>query len=145
MEAVSMVIVRKTLIVILLGALALFAAADETAVIPDQAALTKRVAQYWEAYRVRDWATVYQMESGARTGTLSAYAARSAFAQVASRVLGFEITSTQIEGPKATVTLDIKLKLQNTGREYPHQLAQDWIAIDGEWYRKTPEMPPEQR
>jgi hypothetical protein len=145
MEAVSMVFVRKMLVAVLLGALALFAVAEETAVIPDQAALTDRVTRYWEAYRVRDWATVYRMESGAHTGTLSAYAARTAFAQVASRVLGFEITSTQIEGPMATVELDIKLKLANTGREYPHKVAQDWIAIDGDWYRKTPEMPPEQK
>jgi hypothetical protein len=143
MEAVSMVLVQKTLITMLLGMLALFAVAEETAVIPDQTALTERVNQYWEAYRVRDWATIYHMESGAHTGTLSAYAARTAFAQVASRVLGFEITSMKIEGSMATVEADIKLKLPNTGREYLHKVAQDWIALDGQWYRKTPEIVPE--
>jgi len=49
-----------------------------------------------------------------------------------------KVVETQIEGDKATVTLQGQVAVGTLGW-MPQTLTEDWVLIEGEWYHQTPQ------
>lgn len=101
----------------------------------DSEELQERARAYWEAMRVNDLITIYQMEAASLDGRLIAADMRNML-NLPSRLLSYTIQPPVISGDTAMVDVDLKLTkpgMKGTGFDIPTR-NDHWSRIDGTWY-----------
>jgi hypothetical protein len=127
---------------LLLLALAIFAgcAAPQTVATPDPGRrLKERVAQYWDA-RVRgDTVETYRLHPPAfrEAVTLSAFAQ----GRGATTIFDYEVKNVKIDGDEGVVAVRYNYTVVHPMLAKPveprwGETEEQWVSIDGEWYRK---------
>lgn len=106
-----------------------------------QQALKERAQQYWDAYRINDLMTVYQMESGSLPGgglTPDKFAGRVAAGKAFMRLENVRIGEVLVKENEGEVNLIVD---QNIVRwdvvKKDRPMKDSWVLIDGQWYRRT--------
>lgn len=104
-------------------------------------ALRERAQQYWEARRLNDWLTEYQMESGSLTGkelTPDVFAARLNNRSAAYRFQNPRITDVTVQNGEGKVTVIVDRKFIRWGSTQKDEVIREsWVLIKGRWYHKT--------
>lgn len=101
----------------------------------DTELLMERATAYWEAARLFDLVTMYDMEMAARDGRYLAADAAEAFSGP-NRVLKYQLSNPQVDGNSGTVELALTLVMTKYGgKGYDLNPSQDkWTKVDGVWY-----------
>lgn len=101
----------------------------------DSEELQDRAKAYWEAMRVNDLITIYQMETASLDGRMIAADMRNML-NLPSRLLSYDLKPPVITGDTATVDVDLTLtKSGMKGKGYSIPTRNDhWTRIDGKWY-----------
>lgn len=119
-------------LVFLLTGLAL--AASPSAGKHGDSALAERVQSYWTARALRDWHTLYAMESEALPrGKLTP--AETRYVQ-GLPVRKPKITGIEIGKGVAAIKVSAEVNVGSLGW-MPQQVSDSWVLIDGVWYHKT--------
>jgi hypothetical protein len=105
---------------------------------PEQA-LSERAHAYWEAGKLRDYATVYSLESDALDGKLRPDETQRIVPQ--SSLLSYELKNIQIHDKEAEIEVDEKLSLPQLHKPLTNSITDHWILIDGQWYHRTSTSP----
>lgn len=105
---------------------------------PEQA-LVGRAQAYWEAGKLRDFATVYRLESDALDGKLRPDQAQRTAPQ--SRLLSYEFKHIQIHDKEAEIEVVGKFSLPQLHQPFTSITVDHWILIDGQWYHRTSASP----
>jgi hypothetical protein len=96
--------------------------------------LEERVQRYWTARSINDLHTLYSLESAARPG---GWLTPDQYKQLGGLpVREVKVVETKVEGDKATVTLQGQVAVGTLGW-MPQTLTEEWVLIEGEWYRQT--------
>lgn len=98
--------------------------------------LLDRAHAYWEAARVFDLYTMYQMELGVKEGRFIAADLGKMLTGSKTRVVSFELKNPQVNGDTGTVELDLRVTLNAVGgKGWNVAPTQDkWNKVDGVWY-----------
>lgn len=99
---------------------------------PTEERLLERVNKYWEAVKIRDFSTMFQMEAAALKGIMSADTLRRATGH--TKLKAFNIKEIKIEGEKAVIRLERIYRVENTAAAVPTVSIDPWIFIEGDWY-----------
>ena len=110
--------------------------AGNPAKTPEQA-LSERAHAYWEAGKLRDFATVYRLESDALDGKLRPDQAQPP----QSRLLSYEFKHIQIHDKEAEIEVAEKFSLPQLHQPFTSFTVDHWILIDGQWYHQTSTAP----
>ena len=104
-------------------------------------ALRERAQQYWEARRLNDWLTEYQMESGSLAGgklTPDKFAGRLSNRSRVYRYQNPRITDVTVQNDEGKVTVMVDRKFIRWGSTKKDEMIKDpWVLIEGRWYHKT--------
>jgi hypothetical protein len=98
-------------------------------------ALRERASAYWEAWRVNDLHTVYQMETAMVEGLLTPDQMQQARFQ-RLRVVGYKFKDVQIHGDSAEMVVETELTLPDLqGKSFTGPPKKDhWTFVNGNWY-----------
>lgn len=101
----------------------------------DAELLMERANAYWEAARLFDLLTMYDMELPAKDGRYLAADAASVLT-APTRVRGYQLSNPQINGDSGTVELTLTLVMAKYGgKGWDLAPSQDkWTKVDGVWY-----------
>ena len=100
--------------------------------------LLPRVQAYWEAVRLNDHYTKFQMEAPVKLEQVdpSMYNMQRDFNY---RVIQYSLGEVSIQGDRASVKVTQSLSLPDMGAEsFNANLTDWWSFIDGEWYHGRP-------
>src|SRR5664280_2082529 len=98
--------------------------AGNPAKTPEQA-LAERAHAYWEAGKLRDYATVYNLESDALNGKLKPDQTQRIVPR--SSMLSYEFKHIQIHDKEAEIEVDAKLSLPQLHRPFTNRTIDHWI------------------
>lgn len=102
--------------------------------------LEQRVQRYWLARSINDLPTSYNLESAAQPG---GWLTPDQYQQIGGLpVRQVQMTETKVEGERALVKLEGKVEVGTLGW-IPQSLTEEWVLMEGEWYRQTPKPPAE--
>lgn len=101
----------------------------------------ERINAYWDAAKVRDYTTMYDMEYGALIGSLSPAMFRRAVSR--SKLESYQVKGVEIEGDLARVEMDRYYTLPGVQTPFASGSTDYWLFHEGEWYRaRKPKEPP---
>ncbi len=107
-----------------------FANEDKT---PSEARLLERAKTYWDALKVRDFNTMYEMEAAAREGLMSADNLRRSVGR--SRLTGYDFKGVKIEGDVAVIQVERQFRMEGIAATgIPSEISDPWMYRDGEWF-----------
>lgn len=97
--------------------------------------LLERANDYWEARRVGDLHTIYQMETATVEGRMLPHQVPKApFGRI--KLVGYKFRDVKIQGDKARFVLDIEItipELEGKSVTGPSNVDR-WTFVEGDWY-----------
>lgn len=133
------------------GVLLVVATIGGCATVPDEgfakssaARLQERAEVYWEARRLSDTHTWFEMESAGRPGGWMS----PVMAARMGRDIRFEeisVGKVAIDGDRATVEVTAQVRylaMAQVAHPFRQVVEDRWVFLDGEWYHYTPEWKP---
>ena len=100
---------------------------------PSEARLLERAKIYWDALKVRDFNTMYEMEAAAREGLMSADSLRRSVGR--SRLTGYDFKGVRIEGDKAVIRVERQFRMEGIASAgIPSVISDPWMYRDGDWF-----------
>ena len=106
--------------------------------------LPERISQYWNAKKVNDIRTIYEMESAKLDGTMTPSQANY-YNSGNVYVNSFEVEDIQYQDDSAVVTINRQLTFDDLGgKEFPSRAQDRWILIEGQWYHDSSSAPTSQ-
>jgi hypothetical protein len=100
-----------------------------------QRQLLARAAQYCDALRLRDYATIYYMQSATVTGELTPAKARRVIPK--RRFLVCSVDSAEVDENTGLVDLSIEYLMPPMLAQFTDRVRIPWVLINGEWYHET--------
>lgn len=103
-------------------------------------ALRERAAAYWEAIRLNDLHTAYNMEAETLNGTLLPHEVEVK-REWGMRVVEYQLGDATIYGDKAEIKVTLTMTMAEfEGRTFPGGMLTDyWTFMRGKWYHGTPD------
>ena len=100
---------------------------------PSEARLLDRAKIYWDALKVRDFNTMYDMEAAAREGLMSADSLRRSVGR--SRLTGYDFKGVKMEGDVAVIQVERQFRMEGiSAKGIPSEISDPWMYRDGEWF-----------
>jgi len=123
-------------LMLILGSLVLVGSWAATDSEEMKKALEQRVTKYWEARQVRDFRTVYEMESASRPGGW--LTPDKAAAVIGMPVKNVKVEEVAVDGERATVRVNGEVLVgAQMGGWWKQTLKDTWVLIEGQWYHET--------
>ena len=103
--------------------------------------LMYRAEQYWEAIRVNDLQTAYNLEAETKAGTFLPHEVE-VNPEWGLKVVQFKITNEEVKGDLGQIDVTTLLTMREFGgKTFPGGIKKDiWTFMDGEWFHGTPQV-----
>lgn len=102
---------------------------------PTREQLLKRAEAYWEARRINDLHTIYNMEAAAVEGRMTPdQLGKAPFGRIS--LVAYEFREIKIEGDNASIIVDLEITIpefKGTSVSGP-STTDRWTFINGDWY-----------
>lgn len=119
--------------------LCLYGCDQQAAVKNPEGALRDRATAYWNARKLNDILTFYQMEDGSLEGGDLKPEDMSKYLEARGKLVGYEFKHMEVNGDKATIQVVQKCEYPWTrGAPINLSIADQWVLIKGVWYHKQP-------